>query len=347
MKAAMQYARLGRTGLIVSKLGFGAMTFGTASGALGHVHGVDQKLADRLVGVSLERGVTYFNCADVYADGASETILGKALSGKRKDVVLATKVGMRTDAAMTSAGLSRRHILQAADSSLRRLGTDYIDVYLAHRPDPHTPVEETLTAFDDLMRQGKIRYAGVSNWPTWEIAHAIGVSARVGGATFCASEMYYSLLGRDLEYEHLPMASALGVGVTVWSPLAGGLLSGKYRGVKPSPGEGRLSGFDFIPSDDARSDLVLSRLRMLSEQSGKSVAAIAIAWLLRRPVIASVLVGARNEQQLTDNFNALDVELDESEWQALEAQCNPPAIYPHWFVAKTSDRMADSALTMD
>jgi aryl-alcohol dehydrogenase-like predicted oxidoreductase len=244
----MLYNCLGDTGLVVSRLAFGAMTFGTAEGAYASIFKVGQDLANELVACSLDRGVNFFNTADAYANGDSETMLGRALGARRQDAVIATKVGMRTGEPLLRSGLSRRYVLNAAEDSLRRLGTDYIDVYLAHRPDPHTPLEETVDAFDLLVRQGKVRYVGFSNWPAWQAAKAIGLQKTSGAAPFCAAEMYYSLVGRDLEHEILPFARDAGVGIMVWSPLAGGFLSGKYTRADPTGGGGRLTGFDFIRS---------------------------------------------------------------------------------------------------
>ncbi len=306
----MLYNRLGDTGLVVSRLAFGTMTFGTVEGAYASIFKVGQDLANELVARSLELGVNFFNTADVYANGDSETMLGRALGARRQDAVIATKVGMRTGEPLLRSGLSRRYVLNAAEDSLRRLGTDYIDVYLAHRPDPPTPLEETVDAFDLLVRQGKVRYVGFSNWPAWQAAKAIGLQKTRGAAPFCAAEMYYSLVGRDLEHEIVPFARDAGIGIMVWSPLAGGFLSGKYTREDPTGGGGRLTGFDFIPFDRERGyDLVEVLRQIAADKQGVTPAQVALAWLLHQPQVASVLVGASSAAQLDDNLAAADVSL--------------------------------------
>ena len=229
----MQYIRLGETGLVVSRLAFGSMTFGSAAGPFTSVYKVDQAGADALVARAIDTGINFFNSADVYAGGESERILGKAIGTKRKEVVIATKVGNRMGPALVETGLSRRHILEAVNGSLTRLGTDYIDVYLVHKVDAITPVEETIEALEDVVRQGKVRYVGFSNWPAWMAAKAVGIQRSRGWSQFRAAEMYYSLVGRDLEHEIVPLCTDTGIGVMVWSPLAGGFLSGKYSRTKP------------------------------------------------------------------------------------------------------------------
>ena len=341
----MLYARLGDTGLIVSRLAFGAMTFGAAEGAYAAIFKVGQELANELVARSLDRGVNFFNTADGYANGDSEVMLGRALGARRHDVVIATKVGMRTGEPLLRSGLSRRYVLGAAEASLRRLGTDYVDVYLAHRPDPHTPLEETLDAFDLLVRQGKVRYVGFSNWPAWLAAKAIGLQKARGATPFCAAEMYYSLVGRDLEHEVVPFARDAGVGIVAWSPLAGGFLSGKYTRDDPSGGGGRLAGFDFIPFDRDRGHALVDVLRRIAgERPGATPAQVALAWLLHQPHVASVLVGASRASQLDDNLAAADVTLSAGELETLERLTAPAATYPGWFNRTIFDKAAAEAL---
>ncbi len=229
----MQYALLGQTGLVVSRLSFGAMTFTAGNKDIGAVFKVGAKLADELVGKALDGGVTFFDTADGYAGGESETLLGAALVSRRSQVVIATKVGFRTGPTLTQAGLSRRHILWSVDQSLKRLGTDWIDLYIAHKEDPHTPLEETLEAFDSLVRAGKVRYLGFSNWSAWKTAAALELQRANGLARFTHGQMHYSLLGRDIERDVIPMMRQYGVGLTVWSPLSSGFLSGKYTRGKP------------------------------------------------------------------------------------------------------------------
>ena len=340
----MLYNRLGDTGLIVSRLAFGAMTFGKAEGAFAAIFKVGQDLANELVARSLDRGVNFFNTADAYANGDSEVMLGRALGARRQDAVIATKVGMRTGEPLLRSGLSRRHLLNAAEDSLRRLGTDYIDVYLVHRPDPHTPIEETVDALDLLVRQGKVRYVGFSNWPAWQAAKAIGLQKARGAEPFRAAEMYYSLVGRDLEHEIVPFARDAGVGIMVWSPLAGGFLSGKYTREDPTGGGGRLTGFDFIPFDRERGHEVVDTLRVMATEQGNTPAQLALAWLLHQPQVASVLVGASNIEQLDDNLAAADVALNGEQLDRLDRMTAPAATYPGWFNRTIFDKVAAEAL---
>jgi aryl-alcohol dehydrogenase-like predicted oxidoreductase len=340
----MRYTRLGDTGLVVSRMAFGAMTFGSGEGAFGSVYKVDQAGADALVGRALEAGVNFFNTADAYAGGQSEEMLGRALGERRRDVVIATKVGNRTGDALVHQGLSRHHILAEAERSLRRLGTDYIDVYLVHRLDPYTPLEETLEALDALVRAGKVRYAGFSNWPAWLAAKAVGLQREHGWARFRAAEMYYSLVGRDLEHDVVPFAQDAGVGVMVWSPLAGGFLSGKYTRQNPGGDGGRLTGFDFLPFDRERGYDLVERMREIGAGHDASPAQVALAWLLAKPHVASVLVGASQPRQLDDNLRAASVVLAPDELAALDEMTAPTPLYPNWFNERIVDAPVRDAL---
>lgn len=340
----MQYARLGDTGLVVSRMAFGAMTFGESSGPFAAVYKVDDAGADALVGRALEAGVNFFNTADAYADGRSEEMLGRALGTRRRDVVIATKVGNRMGPAVIRQGLSRHHLVGAAEDSLRRLGTDYIDVYLLHRVDPHTPLEETLEALQALVASGKVRYAGFSNWPAWMAAKAIGLQRANGWPPFRAAEMYYSLVGRDLEHEVVPFAVDAGVGIMVWSPLAGGFLSGKYTRQDPGGGGGRLTGFDFLPFDRERGYDLVERMREIGAGHGASPAQVALAWLLAKPFVSSVLVGASRVAQLDDNLRAADLSLSAEEVAELDAMTAPPPQYPGWFIERVVDGPVRDAL---
>ncbi len=342
----MQHARLGQTGLVVSKLALGTMTFGTVRDrpAASAICKLDQGGADRLVAQALEAGINHFNSADVYASGESETMLGKALGARRHEVVISTKVGNRTGAALPQAGLSRRHILEAAEASLRRLGTDYIDVYLAHRTDPHTPLEETVEAFDALVRQGKVRYVGFSNWPAWMAATAAGIQARRGFEPFRAAEVFYSLVGRDVEAEVVPWARQAGCGLIVWSPLAGGFLSGKYSREDPGGGGGRLSGFDMIPFDRQQGYAVVEVLKAVAGRHATAPAAIALAWLMRRPAVSSVLIGASSSEQLTANLAAADILLSDQDMADLDQVSALWPRYPGWFDTLVRDGNIEAAL---
>src|SRR5215468_6944554 len=264
----MQYNRLGNTGLIVSRLAFGAMTFGSAEGTVfAAISKVNQQLANELVAKALDSGINHFNTADVYTGGQSEQFLAKALGNRRKDVVISTKVGFRSSDALLHQGLSRHHILESVDGSLRRLGTDYIDIYLVHRFDAHTPVEETAEALDSVVRSGKVRYVGFSNWPAWLAAKTVGIQRQQGFARFKAAELYYSLVGRDLEHELGPFVQDAGIGVLVWSPLAGGFLSGKYTRENPKGDGGRLNSFDMLPYDKDKGYQIVDRLRAIGSAS--------------------------------------------------------------------------------
>ena len=341
----MQYSRLGGTGLVVSRLAVGAMTFGSGSGVFASTYKVDQSTANELVARAIGAGVNFFNTADVYAAGDSERMLGRALGARRKDVVIATKLGNRVGPALTEAGLSRRHVLAAVETSLERLGTDYIDVYLAHKVDTLTPIEETIEALEDLVRHGKVRYVGFSNWPAWLAAKAVGVQRANGWTQFRAAEMYYSLVGRDLEHEVVPFCLDAGIGVMVWSPLAGGFLSGKYTREKPKGESGdRLEGFEFLPYDRERGYAIVDRLRAIGEKHGASPAQVALAWLLTRPAVSSILIGASKVKQLEDNLGASEVRLTAEDLAALDDASKPTVPYPQWFTARVADSATHEAL---
>jgi Predicted oxidoreductases (related to aryl-alcohol dehydrogenases) len=340
----VQYTRLGNTGLVVSKFAFGSMTFGEGSGAFGSVYKVDQTGANELVARALDEGVNFFNTADVYANGQSEVMLGQALGKRRQDVVIATKVGNRMSGTLIDQGLSRQHILASVQASLKRLNTDYIDIYLVHRLDPYTPIEETLEALNDVVRQGMVRYIGFSNWPTWLAAKAVGLQREHGWAQFRAAEMYYSLVGRDLEYEMVPFVEDAGIGVMVWSPLAGGFLSGKYTRENPKGDGGRLTGFDFIPFDREHGYDVVEKLREIGRQHNASPAQVALAWSLSRPAVTSILVGASNVNQLQENLGANALTLSADELVVLDGLTELRAIYPNWFNASVYDEQVRDAL---
>jgi len=340
----MQYARLGDTGLIVSRLAFGAMTFGVGKGPFAAVSKVGPELADQIVGKTLDAGVNFFNTADGYTGGQSEEMLGKALGARRKDVVISTKCGFRSSEPILHQGLSRQHILAAAEGSLKRLGTDYIDVYLVHRVDRNTPVGETAGALDDLVRQGKVRYVGFSNWPAWMAAKAVGIQKRHGWARFRAAEMYYSLVGRDVEYDIVPFLEDAGIGMMVWSPLAGGFLSGKYTRENPQGDGGRLTGFDMLPYDRDKGYTVVDKLRQIAQAHGASPAQIALAWLLRKRGVTSILIGANRLTQLEDNLGAIHLDLTAEQLSQLDELTKPSPLYPHWFTERVQDPVVTQAL---
>jgi aryl-alcohol dehydrogenase-like predicted oxidoreductase len=341
----VQYSRLGSSGLVVSRLAFGTMTFGRAGGIFASVAKVDQGGANELVARAIDAGINFFNSADVYTGGDAERILGQALGAKRKDVVIATKVGNRMSGALIDSGLSYGHVLSACDASLERLGTDYIDVYLVHKVDALTPVEETVEALEALVRAGKVRYVGFSNWPAWMAAKAVAAQRAHGYSAFRGAELYYSLVGRDLEHELQPFCLDAGVGIMVWSPLAGGFLSGKYTRAQPQGRSGdRLGGFDFLPYDRERGFALVELLRTIGAAHGATPAQVAIAWLLTRPGVSSVLIGASSVPQLDDNVGAAAVKLTADDLAKLEAATKPAAIYPSWFTERVVDAKVYEAL---
>jgi aryl-alcohol dehydrogenase-like predicted oxidoreductase len=340
----MQYTRLGNSGLLVSRLAFGAMTFGAVKGPMASVAKVDQAGADQLVGRALDAGINFFNTADAYAGGQAEQMLGEALGTGRKDSVIATKVGFRTGDALVHTGLSRQHILASADESLRRLGTDYIDLYLVHRVDPYTPIEETLEALNDLVRHGKVRYIGFSNWPAWLAAKALGIQRLHGWAEFRAAEVYYSLVGRDVEQELVPLALDAGIGLLIWSPLAGGFLTGKYTRANPQGDGGRLTGFDILPFDRERGYDLLDSLKQIADEHLATQAQVSIAWLLKRPAVTSVLVGASKLSQLEDNLESAKLALTEQDLKTLDHPTQTAAPYPNWFNQNIFDAQAKKAM---
>ncbi len=341
----MQYNRLGDTGLIVSRLAFGAMTFGSAKGTVFEaISRVDQKLANELVARSLDAGINHFNSADVYTGGQSEEFLAKALGSRRKDVVISTKVGFRSGEALLHQGLSRRHILDSVDGSLRRLATDYIDVYLVHRMDPHAPVEETAEALDSLVKAGKVRYIGFSNWPAWVAAKTVGLQREQRWARFKAAELYYSLVGRDVEHELAPFVRDTGIGVFVWSPLAGGFLTGKYTRDNPRGDGGRLTGFDLLPYDKEKGYQLVDRLRQIATEYRATPAQIALAWVLSKTFVSSILLGANKFAQLEDNLGAADLKLRAEDVTALDEFTAPTPTYPNYFNARVVDEPLQKAL---
>ncbi|MBZ7922682.1 aldo/keto reductase [Ensifer adhaerens] len=340
----MQYTTLGNTGLVVSRLAFGAMTFTAGDRSLGAVYKTDAEAADTLVGQALDAGINFFDTADAYASGQSERILGDALKSRRDEVVIATKVGFRTGTPLSQAGLSRRHILWSVDQSLKRLGTDWIDAYIVHKEDPHTPLEETLSALDAVVRSGKVRYIGFSNWSAWKVAAAAEIQKANGLAPFTHGQMHYSLLGRDVERDVIPMMQRYGLGLTVWSPLASGFLSGKYTRDNLGDPDNRYSGFDILPFDKEQGFKLVERLRGIAGEHRASVAQVAIAWLLAKKAVTSVLLGASKPHQLRDNLGAVDLMLTQAEISALDAETVPAAVYPNWFIDNLADQPLVQAL---
>jgi aryl-alcohol dehydrogenase-like predicted oxidoreductase len=343
----MEYRRLGRSGLYVSAMTLGTMTFG-GRGDFGMVGSTDVATATRQVDACLDAGVNLFDTADMYSDGESEEILGQAISGRRDRLLLATKARMAVGDGPNEAGLSRQHLIRQCEASLRRLGTDYIDLYQTHEWDGITPLEETLEALDTLVRSGKVRYVGSSNLSGWQLMKALGVSDRMGLQRYVSQQIYYSLEARDAEYELVPLAVDQECSILVWSPLAGGLLSGKYRRDEDAAEGRHLTDWDEPPvrNPEKLYDTIDSLVE-IAEGHNVSAAQVALAWLLGRPGVASVVVGARTENQLKDNLAAADLRLSEEERTRLDEVSVPPLLYPYWHQAKTaSDRLSPADLTL-
>ncbi|WMJ68358.1 aldo/keto reductase [Stenotrophomonas sp. 24(2023)] len=344
----MKYTQLGNTGLIVSQLCLGTMTFSSGTGVYAHIGAVDQQGADAQVKASIEAGINFFDTADIYSGGESEQTLGRSfrnLGIARREYVLATKVAGRMGPGKNQVGASRGHIMDAVEASLKRLGTDHIDLYQVHATDALTPLEETLRALDDLVRHGKVRYIGVSNWHAWRLATAQGIAARQGLARIESVQAYYSVAGRDLERELVPLLEAEKMGLLIWSPLAGGLLSGKYSRENPSPAGARRSGFDFPIVDKERAWNVIDVLRPIADAHGCSPARVALAWLLAKPVVSSVLIGAKRLDQLADNIAAVDLTLSAAEIRRLDEVSALPPEYPGWMVqTQSADRLGETDL---
>jgi aryl-alcohol dehydrogenase-like predicted oxidoreductase len=340
----MQFATLGDTGLLVSRIALGAMTFGTGKGRFAAIYRLGQTEADVIVGAAADAGINFVNTADVYSAGDSETMLGKALRGRRHQMVIATKAGNRFDGGLLNAGMSRRHLIAACEASLRRLGTDWIDVYLAHRWDGLTPLDEQLAAFEHLVRSGKVRYVGFSNWPAWYAAKAIALQKERGYEPFRAAEVYYSLVGRDIEQDIMPMAADAGTGLIIWSPLASGFLTGKYPR-DGGPGGGRIDQVDILPLDRERGHAILDAMRAVAARhDGATLAQVALAWLLAKPV-AAVIVGATSAGQLRDNAGASDLALTADDIAELDDASADRAPYPNWLYGGAfRDRVVEKAL---
>jgi len=331
----MEYKTLGDTGLLVSTLCLGTMTFGGNGGIWKAIGAVDQAGADELIKASIDAGINFFDTADVYSEGKSEQTLGQSLRNlgiARKDVVLATKVFGRVGPGRNDVGASRGHILDGIEASLRRLQTDYIDLYQIHANDSVTPVEETLRALDALVTQGKVRYIGCSNWQAWKIAKALGISERGNLARFDTLQAYYSIAGRDLEREIVPLLEAEKTGLLVWSPLAGGLLSGKFSRQNQKPEGSRRSEFDFPIVDKERAWKILDAMAPIASAHSCSSARIALAWLLTKPFVTSVIIGAKRLDQLRDNLTAADLHLAADEIKQLDEVSALPPEYPGWML---------------
>lgn len=347
----MDYRQLGRSGLKLSTLTLGTMTFG-GQGAFAKTGNTDMKGAQRLIDMSLDAGVNSIDTADIYSAGVCEEIVGEALEGGRREkMILATKVRFPTGTkGPNERGLSRHHIIRACEASLKRLRTDHIDLYWCHEWDGLTPLEETLAAFDDLTRAGKIGYVGVSNFSGWHVMKAIATAEREGLIRPIAQQIHYTLQAREAEYELLPIGVDQGVGSVIWSPLAGGLLSGKYRRGKPEPeGTRKAANWDEPPVRDVEAlyDIVEVLVELSEARGDASAAQLALAWLLTRPSVSSLVIGARTEAQLEDNLKAASLELTAEEVARLEAVSRPPLLYPYWHQKDTApDRLSAADLAL-
>jgi aryl-alcohol dehydrogenase-like predicted oxidoreductase len=329
----MRYKKFGSTGLFVSELCLGTMTFGGEGELWSKIGNLQQEDANRLVGRALDAGVNFIDTADVYSEGHSEIITGQALRDlkvARDDVVVATKVFGPTGAGVNARGNSRFHIMDSVKKSLSRLQLDHIDLYQIHGFDPATPVEETVRALDNLVQHGHVRYVGVSNWAAWQIMKALGIAERLGLARFESLQAYYTIAGRDLERELVPMLQSEGVGLMVWSPLAGGLLSGKYGRDGQAEAGSRRAAFDFPPVNLDRAYDSIDALRLVADARGVSVAQVALAWLLHQKVVTSVIIGAKRVDQLEDNLAATGIKLTQDELAALDQVSALPPEYPGW-----------------
>lgn len=360
----MRYKKLGRTGLLVSEICLGTMTFGQSAGAIWNaIGGLSELEAIDLVKTAFDAGVNFFDTADAYSDGLSEMFLGRAIKAcalKRDEIVVATKgfgrllpllsapasaaeqqERERRKQARNISGLSRKHLFDAVDASLTRLELDYIDLYQVHAIDPLTPLEETLEALDDIVRSGRVRYIGLCNYAAWQVAKALGISMNRGLSRYESLQVYYSIAGRDVEREIVPLAGEEELAILPWSPLAGGLLSGKFHRGTSGPSTARRASFDFPPVDRERAYSVLDAIRPMAERRDVTPARIALAWLLHQKHVTSVIIGSRTKEQLHDNLQAATVTLDEEELNTLDKVSALPVEYPGWVLqAQSADRLS-------
>ena len=333
----MKYNLLGKTGLWVSEICLGTMTFG-AKGKFAAVGGVDQKGADALVTQAIDAGVNFIDTANVYSEGISEEMTGKAIKHlgiSRDELILATKVRGTMGEKPNQKGLSRKHIIDQVEASLKRLDTDYIDLYQIHSNDPITPIDETLRALDDLVRSGKVRYIGASNVAAWQLMKALDYSYYNNLERFNSLQAYYTLAGRDLEREIIPLLEDQQVGLMVWSPLAGGLLSGKYDRNSKKKSGGRRGDFDFPPVNEERAFNIIDVLRPMAKENGVSMAQLSIAWLLKQKAVSTVIVGAKKTEQLEENLNASKIEFSKDDFEKLEKVSKLEREYPGWMLDVT------------
>lgn len=331
----MRYNQLGSSGLFVSELCLGTMTFGGGEGRWRVMGEVQQDEATQIIKTALDGGITFIDTANVYAEGLSEQILGQGLKDlgvRREDVVVATKVLGPMGPGPNQVGASRGHVMDQIDASLKRLQLDHVDLYQIHGFDPAVPMEETLRALDDIVRSGRARYVGLSNWAAWQVAKAVGITQRLGTTPISSLQSYYTLVGRELERDIVPMLKSEGLGLMVWSPLAGGYLSAKYA-EGDANADSRRSKRQFPPVEPERGEAVIKVLRRIAEAHGVTPARVALAWLLHQPAVSTVILGAKRVDQLTDNLGAADLVLTDDDLTALDEASRIPAEYPGWMFA--------------
>lgn len=330
----MEHRQLGRSGLFVPVLSFGTGTFGGSNEFFAKWGQTDVREATRLVDVCLDAGLNFFDTADIYSNGASEEILGRAIAGRRDKTLIATKATFAAGDGPNEVGSSRHHLIRSCEASLRRLGTDYVDLYFMHGFDAKTPVEETLRALDDLMTAGKIRYIGCSNFSGWHLMKSLAVSEKYGLSRYVAHQAYYSLVGRDYEWELMPLGLEHGVGAVVWSPLGWGRLTGKLRRGQPMPPDTRLNSKAASDAGPPVPDELLYRvvdvLDELAKETGKTITQVALNWLLQRPTVSTIVFGARNEEQLKQNLGAVGWNLTSEQVKRLDAASAVTPAYPYW-----------------
>jgi aryl-alcohol dehydrogenase-like predicted oxidoreductase len=325
----MRYRKLGNTGLIVSELALGTMQFGGRM----NMGNLGQEDTTRMVKAALDRGINFVDTADVYSLGESETLVGNAFKGVRDEIVLATKVRLPMSENFNRSGATRVNIMREVEGSLKRLQTDHIDLYQVHGWDSNTPLEETLRTLNDLVRQGKVRYIGLSNLMSWQATTAIMLQERMGLEKYVTAQMYYSLVGRGLEYEFQSFAEYHNIGILVWSPLAGGFLSGKYSRDNPAPAGTRFAeAGSFVPFDNEIGYRVVETLKQVASRNNASPARVALSWVLGRPAVSSVIIAARKIEQLEDNIRAVDLQLPDDDIKLLDAASDPGVPYPKWMV---------------
>ena len=334
----MEYRNLGGSGLKVSVICLGAMTF-TEKGwrSAGRMSFSDIK---RVVDYAVDNGINFFDTADIYGFGESESLLGKALGEKKNDVIIATKVrGVMDEKDPNNRGLSRYHIFRSIDQSLKRLGRDYIDLYQLHWWDNHTPIEETLEALDDLVRMGKVRYVGISDFAGWQIARSVSIQEMKNYSKFVSAQMYYSLLGRDIEFEVVPACESLGIGILAWSPLAGGFLTGKYSKNRPYPEDSRYSRMEkpFLRFNIDKAYSIVEELKKIGKKYNATVSQVALNWVRSKAFVSSIIIGVRSLDQLKDNLGCVEWNLSEEDVQYLDEITNPERPYPQWFLDLFAD----------